>query len=216
MILIKKLNNSGMTLVELLVTFSLVMIMAIGIFNLVLEVRKDLDEKEVMKNYTTYSNDINNKIHYDLIRNKPFVITYKNSETDIWFCKYSDNSNCNVTNDILSVTYKNKSKDSSSLNSLCTIYPCAIYGYLDKNNEIDFKAISINKNIDNTNKKYGIKYNDTFESVPDEKDIDFKKDDTKIEIDDKGFFVINISFFMKGNNRDFGFKIAYPFIKQVQ
>ena len=216
MILIKKLNNSGMTLVELLVTFSLVMIMAIGIFNLVLEVRKDLDEKEVMKNYTTYSNDINNKIHYDLIRNKPFVIAYKNSETDNWFCKYSDNSNCNVTNDILSVTYKNKSKDSFSLNSLCTIYPCAIYGYLDKNNEISFKAISINKNIDNTNKKYGIKYNDTFESVPDEKDIDFKKDDTKIEIDDKGFFVINISFFMKGNNRDFGFKIAYPFIKQVQ
>ena len=216
MILIKKLNNSGMTLVELLVTFSLVMIMAIGIFNLVLEVRKDLDEKEVMKNYTTYSNDINNKIHYDLIRNKPFVIAYKNSETDNWFCKYSDNSNCNVINDILSVTYKNKSKDSFSLNSLCTIYPCAIYGYLDKNNEISFKAISINKNIDNTNKKYGIKYNDTFESVPDEKDIDFKKDDTKIEIDDKGFFVINISFFMKGNNRDFGFKIAYPFIKQVQ
>ena len=216
MILIKKLNNSGMTLVELLVTFSLVMIMAIGIFNLVLEVRKDLDDKEVMKNYTTYSNDINNKIHYDLIRNKPFVIAYKNSETDNWFCKYSDNSNCNVINDILSVTYKNKSKDSFSLNSLCTIYPCAIYGYLDKNNEISFKAISINKNIDNTNKKYGIKYNDTFESVPDEKDIDFKKDDTKIEIDDKGFFVINISFFMKGNNRDFGFKIAYPFIKQVQ
>ena len=130
-----KLNNSGMTLVELLVTFSLVMIISIGIFNLVLEVRSDMDEKSIIRDLTEYSNSINDKIHYDLIQNKPFVIAYKNDMSENWICKYIDNNNCTIVNDILSVNYKGKTANSNSLNSLCTVYPCAIYSYFDKDNK---------------------------------------------------------------------------------
>ena len=206
-----KLNNSGMTLVELLVTFSLVMIISIGIFNLVLEVRSDMDEKSIIRDLTEYSNSINDKIHYDLIQNKPFVIAYKNDMSENWICKYIDNNNCTIVNDILSVNYKGKTANSNSLNSLCTVYPCAIYSYFDKDNNISFKTISINKNESNT--KYGIKYNNTFESIPDFNKIEINKQNTKISIDDRGFFTIDLSFHMKGNDKDCGFKIAYPFTK---
>ena len=55
MILINKeyLNNKGMTLIELLVCFTLLIIISLGIFNLILEVRKDLDDKQIIKDYET-------------------------------------------------------------------------------------------------------------------------------------------------------------------
>ena len=207
-----KLNNSGMTLVELLVTFSLVMIIAIGIFNLVLEVRSDLDEKGIIRDFTEYSNNINNKIHYDLIKNKPFVITYKNNISDNWVCKYIDNNNCIITNDILSVSYKGKAANSDLLSYTCNMYPCAIYGYFDENNSIAFKTISISDKY-SANKKYGIKYNNTFESIPNVDKVEMNAQDSKIQIDDKNFFIIDFSFHVKGNDKNLGFKIAYPFIE---
>lgn len=216
MILINKeyLNNKGMTLIELLVCFTLLIIISLGIFNLILEVRKDLDDKQIIKDYTEHSNNLNNKIHYDLIKNKPFVIAYKESVNDTWICKYSNNTLCNVEGDFFSVSNGSLNKMSPSLEKLCSVYPCAIYGYIDKNNSISFKTIAINEGeeINNTN-IYGIKYDGVYESIPNEKYINFNKDKTKIEIDDKGFFVINFSFNIKGNDKDYGFKIAYPFIK---
>ena len=216
MILINKqlLNNKGMTLIELLVCFTLLIIISLGIFNLILEVKKDLDDKQIMKNYTEYSNNLNNKIHYDLIKNKPFVITYKNSVNDTWICKYSNNSLCDVSNGVISVSSGSLKKTSPSMEKLCFVYPCAVYGYVDKNNSISFKTIAINKGdkINNTS-IYGIKYDGVYESILNEEYINFNKDKTKIEIDDKGFFTINFSFSMKVNDKDYGFKIAYPFIK---
>ena len=40
------MNNKGMTLVEVLVTFSLLMVIVIGMFNLILDVKGDLDEQQ--------------------------------------------------------------------------------------------------------------------------------------------------------------------------
>ena len=216
MVLINKelLNNKGMTLIELLVCFTLLIIISLGIFNLILEVRKDLDDKQMIKDFTEYSNNLNNKIHYDLIKKKPFVIAYKGNVNDTWICKYNNNSSCNVINDSISVSSGGLNKTISSLDKLCSVYPCAIYGYIDKNNSISFKAIAINEGekINNTN-IYGIKYEGIYESIPNEEYIDFNRDKTKISIDDKGFLIINFSFSTKGNDKDYGFKIAYPFIK---
>ena len=38
------MNNKGMTLVELLITFSLLMIIVVRMFNYILDVKMDLDE----------------------------------------------------------------------------------------------------------------------------------------------------------------------------
>ena len=210
----KHLNNKGMTLIELLVCFTLLIIISFGIFNLILEVRKDLDSKQIIKEYTEYSNNINNKIHYDLIKNKPFVIAYKKSVNDTFICKYSNNTSCSIIGDAISVNYGSNNKISSSLDELCTVYPCAVYGYVNQNNDISFKTIAINKGEKiNNSKIYGIKYDKTYESIPNDEYINFNKDKSTVEIDDKGFFVISFSFSMKDNDKDYGFKIAYPFIK---
>ena len=62
------MNNKGMTLVELIVTFSLLMIIIVGMFNLIMDVKGNLDDKKMAKELTEYSSTVGNQIQYDLIR----------------------------------------------------------------------------------------------------------------------------------------------------
>lgn len=208
------MNNKGMTLVELLVTFSLLMIILFGIFNLIIDLEKDLSDKQIIKDFTEFSSFANNEIHYDLVRNKPFVIAYKENNNSSFVCKYSNGSNCFVNNNILTVNYNGNLKSSDNLEKLCNgFYPCAIYSYVLDNN-ILFSYISINNGKDTVglSSSYGINYNGTYEGI---KNFSYIKhnDDIKIEIDDNGFFVINYPLYINGNDFNYGFKIAYPFIK---
>ena len=62
-----KINNKGMTLVELLVTFSLLLIIVVGLYNLILEVKFQIEDKQIVKDTIEYSSLINNEIHYNLL-----------------------------------------------------------------------------------------------------------------------------------------------------
>ena len=53
------MNNKGMTLVELLVTFSLLLVIIVGMFNLIMEVKNDFDDKRIGKDFTEYSSNMN-------------------------------------------------------------------------------------------------------------------------------------------------------------
>lgn len=216
-------NNKGMTLVELLVTFSLLLVLVIGMFNLIMEVKTQLDEKQVAKDFTEYSSMINNDIHYDLLKKKPFAIAYKNNNSSSWKCVE------NIEGDCLSKSgsgfefglkidgnYIEELKTFSELEDLCSnIYPCAVYAY-KSGTGIEFKTIALNKagsNNDSDNKllqKHGIKYNDVYESIPDQEYVEFKSDPSIEYVDNKSL-VIDFSFYMIEHDKNYGFKIAYPF-----
>ena len=197
----RPLNNKGMTLTELLVAITLVMVMIIGMFNLISNVRKELVHTEMIKSFNDYSNLINNKIHNDLIKNKPFAIVYKNE--DNFVCTALSTSKCIIENESVTVSINNKTQ-TKNIKDICT-NNCAIYSYLENNN-IVFKSIILDVK--------GITYDDVLEVIPNK--VKFltgpeEKEDNKmyIKIDQNGFFVINYPFFDESTN--YGFKIAYPF-----
>lgn len=214
------LNNKGMTLVELLVTFSLLLVLVIGMFNLIMEVKTQLDEKQVAKDFTEYSSMINNDIHYDFLKKKPFAIVYKNKSEDDWKYQYNSEGSCSL---LEGSKYSFRLEDSSfkeeksftQLTELCSnIYPCAVYAY-KSGTGIEFKTIALNKagNNDSDNellKKHGIKYNDVYESIPDQEYVEFKSEPSIKYVDNKSL-VIDFSFYMIEHDKNYGFKIAYPF-----
>ena len=59
-------------------------------------------------------------------------------------------------------------------------------------------------------KKHGIKYNDVYESIPDQEYVEFKSDPSIEYVDNKSL-VIDFSFYMIEHDKNYGFKIAYPF-----
>lgn len=239
------MNNKGMTLVELLVTFSLLLVLVIGMFNLILEVKFQLDEKQIAKDLTEYSSVINNDIHYDLLRNKPFAIAYKNKSSDNWVCNANKEETCN--GNTAGYTFKPEdfttgiTKSTTELNDSCNnIYPCAVYAYVS-GSTIEFKTIALNeatKNITNTTKeddkkllsKHGIYYDGVYESIPDQEFIEVKGEfimdsngkliknpGEKLEIKiENGLFIINFPVCIIENDKNYGFKIAYPFVKQEE
>ena len=199
------MNNKGMTLVELIVAFAIVMIIILGIFNLTVSIRKDLNIKAAIREAEEYANLVNTKVHYALIEDKPFLIAIKDSDTSTWICKYEDGTNCNVSN-YIEVNYKNKKSTSDLVKTICAdTYPCTIYAYLD-NDTIKYKYIFVK----NTDKK-GISALDTFRALPSNELITFKED-MKMEIKD-GMYIFDYPLHIKNGKEDFGFKIAYPFIK---
>lgn len=229
------MNNKGMTLVELLVTFSLLLVLVIGMFNLILEVKFQLDEKQIAKDLTEYSSVINNEIHYDLLRNKPFAIAYKNKNAD-WECKKQDGKSCaNEAGFIFDSSATNGSILTTKLeNEYCkNIYPCAVYAYVS-GGAISYKTIALNEaGTDGTSEllsKHGIYYDGVYESIPDQEFIEVKGEfimdsngkliknpGEKLEIKiENGLFIINFPVCIIENDKNYGFKIAYPFVKQEE
>lgn len=231
------MNNKGMTLVELLVTFSLLLVLVIGMFNLILEVKFQLDEKQIAKDLTEYSSVINNEIHYNLLRNKPVAIAYKNTTGSSWECITKSGVRCSENS--VETGFIFDSALSSNFDKSCkNIYPCAVYAYVS-GNSISYKTIALNeatKNItDTTNKddkkllsKHGIYYDGVYESIPDQEFIEvrgelimdsngklIKNPGEKLEIKiENGLFIINFPIYIIENDKNYGFKIAYPFVKQ--
>lgn len=223
------MNNKGMTLVELIVTFSLLLIIVVGLYNLVLEVKFEMDEKQVAKDLTEYSSTMNNDIHYNLLKDEPNLIYVANSK-NAWSCASKDGSSCTVNN-------------TTTLNGYCQgIYPCAVYYYGDGNK--NYKVIALNEaTSDNYNpdgssnpetnellKQNGIYYNGVYEPLPDPEDSEVRNiavvedsdNDGEIEAEtpeddrpyiklENGLFIINFAFYMIDGDTNYGFKIAYPF-----
>lgn len=229
-----KLNNKGMTLVELLVTFSLLLVIVVGMFNLIMEVKFELDDKRIIKDFTEYSATINNDIHYNLLRDKPFAILIKSdSELNSIEGKYEWNTcnvntlgGCECNKDVGCVFKSNQlnksvSKSFNELDDMCqNIFPCAVYFYKD-GEAISNKAIALNiagtNIVEGTNddvkdllNKHGIYYKGVFESIPNQ---DYISSDINAEMKmtPEGVFVIEVSYSLIEHDKNNGFKIAYPF-----
>lgn len=215
-------NNKGMTLVELIVTFSLLLIIIIGMFNIIMEIKSQLDEKQIAKDFTEYSATMNNKIHYEFIKSsdkKPNSFAYKNSADSEWHTKGKASENDNKI-----ILFSNNAQLISTLNSECKeTFPCIIYGnYEDSNTE---KVLAIQ--VPNDDKEYGIYYDGVFEPVPNQDYLDINKitegsqSDTdsseeneivEIKVSDSSEPAsnINITFplYIKGHTKNYGFKIS--------
>lgn len=235
------MNNKGMTLVELLVTFSLLLVIIVGMFNLIMEVKNDFDDKRIGRDFTEYSSNMNSSIQYDLIKNKPFAILYKNEVNEAEWKSISTMSGSSFTSSDNNTTYTANylsGMNSESINPTkeChDIYPCLIYAYVDNNKKILTKTIGLNKGDSSKNgvlAKSGIYYNDVFESIPDQEFVDIQdsssfstdEDDdandgietTKVEIvyKENGMLVINFPYRLVEHDENYGFKIVYPFFAQ--
>lgn len=230
------MNNKGMTLVELLVTFSLLLVIIVGMFNLIMEVKNDFDDKRIGRDFTEYSSNMNSSIQYDLIKNKPFAILYKNEVNEAAWKSISTMVGSDFTSSDNNTTYVAKYSGMSSENikpaEKChEIYPCLIYAYVD-GNEILTKTIGLNKGDSSKSDvlaKSGIYYNDVFESIPNQEFVDIQdsssfstdEDDdandgietTKVEIvyKENGMLVINFPYRLVEHDENYGFKIVYPF-----
>lgn len=235
------MNNKGMTLVELLVTFSLLLVIIVGMFNLIMKVKNDFDDKRIGKDFTEYSSNMNSSIQYDLIKNKPFAILYKNNASDPW-TSVSTRGGYDFASSDNNTTYVAKYSGMSSENikpaEKChKIYPCLIYAYVDNNKQILTKTIGLNKgdlsksdlSKSDVLAKSGIYYNDVFESIPNQEFVDIQdsssfstdEDDdandgietTKVEIVYKKneMLVINFPYRLVEHDENYGFKIVYPF-----
>ena len=59
----KKLNNKGITIVELIISFTLLMIIAMGMLNVVNEIRSFANQKLEEKKVTEFKNDLYKGFH---------------------------------------------------------------------------------------------------------------------------------------------------------
>lgn len=231
------MNNKGMTLVELLVTFSLLLVIIVGMFNLIMEVKNSFDEKRIAKEFTSFSSSMNSSIQSDLIKNSPPAILYKNNASDSWTSVSTNSiafssSNGGVTYSIEGI---NETININPSEQCKYIYPCLIYAYASDVNKVSIKTIGLNKGDSSKSdgdvlKKSGIYYNDVFESIPNQDFVDIQDSssystdeddeandgfkDTKVEIkydEETRMLVINFPYRLVEHDENYGFKIVYPF-----
>ena len=213
-----KLNNKGMSLVELIITFTAFMVIMIGVYNLIIDSKESLRDKELIKNVTDYSSFRNNEIHYDLITNKPFSVVIKKSINDGFKCM---NKNCSIDKNSVDVSYNNKIKKIGLgllKKDYCKdIYPCAVYFYNNKN-EIGTVTIALNASKDSKigpGILYGKELDVKYKKIPNVSDVTIntssKNNNSNVYIDYKdNLFIINYPYYLK-DQINYGFKIVYPF-----
>ena len=217
------MNNKGMTIVELIVTFSLLLVIVVGMFNLITDVKLELENKQIGKDFTEYSSTIGNKIQYDFLNSKIGSIAFKKSGSE-WSCVNKSGPCESITG---GYKFDTQSKTIDELDSMCKdIAPCIVYSYKNGNND-EFRVIGLNIKPSGPGSlaKYGIYYNDVFEAIPDQDYVEIKNvinvSDSDDEEDvvaklpeasyDNGLFVIDFPFYLVDNNKNYGFKIVYSF-----
>ena len=220
------MNNKGMTIVELIVTFSLLLVIVVGMFNLITDVKLELENKQIGKDFTEYSSTIGSKIQYDFLNSVVDSIAFKNSSNE-WSCVNRSGPCVGGTNG--EYMFGNESITLGELNSMCKdITPCIVYSYKDGSaNKTRVIGLNIKPNESGALAKYGIYYNDVFEAIPDQDYVEIKNvinvSDSDGEEDvvaklpearydnDNRLFVIDFPFYLVDNNKNYGFKIVYSF-----
>ena len=229
------MNNKGMTLVELIVTFSLLMIIIVGMFNLIMDVKGNLDDKKMAKELTEYSSTIGNQIQYDLIRKTVNSIGYKNSSSESWNVLERTESGVELRtltsdNDEVQFDYRGSNAGimyESRLNSMCkNIFPCVVYSYegepLNDTGSVEVKFETIAINIPETinpsgdpENKLGIYYDGVFEALPYQENVDMSlpksSDDEKYVSLSEDMFSMNIPIKIIDQEGNYGFKVVKLF-----
>lgn len=172
----KNINNKGMTLVELLITFSLLMVVVVGMFNLILDIKLDLDDKQIVKSYIDYSSYYAHNVNLNLIKNKPYMIFIKESSTSAvcmtnkgencdtninkfeYYCNSEKPSDCRSVKNCAAVQNSSTPYDqkfcidssSETFSKMCgRIYPCAIAVY-NSSGDLPIKYMAIAINVPNS------------------------------------------------------------------
>lgn len=221
------MNNKGMTLVELIVTFALLLVIVVGMFNLIMDVKLELDNKQIAKDFTEYSSTMANKIQYDFVNSDVLSIAYKNSSGDSFKCYSSSNASGCSPDESSSVVLDSDSYNPTKLDALCKgIYPCIVYSY-DEHLIAKTRVIGLNINPSGSGSlsKYGIYYDNVFEAIPDGEYVEFRNivdisnsdDDEDVVVTgpeikyENELFVIDFPFYLVDNDTNYGFKIVVPF-----
>ena len=74
----KKLNNKGLSIVEFIVVFVMLMILTTGMMNIIIKLKDNNNEKELTRELLTYKNSITKLINDDLIYNNTRYILLTN------------------------------------------------------------------------------------------------------------------------------------------
>ena len=136
----KKLNNKGITLVELVVTFAIAMVLIIGMMNVIVDFKDDIALNTVKKDLVEYQSSMTYLIENDLIKKKLVSIT--DNTTDNKYLNYTLTFQDN-TNKVLIVDLTNK----------LIKYDNIIYDIPDKN-YVEFRDKAIfydEENVDSKN-----------------------------------------------------------------
>ncbi len=231
------MNNKGMTLVELIVTFALLMAVVIGLYNLILSVKNQMEEREVAKEVNAYSSITNNHIHYNLLKAEPKYLFIKSSSNSKWELvttshTYDDNENISLENG--SYNYNTKTFNE---NYCHMIYPCLIYVNENTKN-LGVVALLDREYAQSTNspdflktKDYGVLYGEKsvdgststiiYDPLPDTLDLmplSFTIDPTGSDktyityYSDERILEINYPLFITDNPKNYGFRISYPLV----
>ena len=234
------MNNKGMTLVELIVTFSLLMIVVIGMFNLIMDVKGNLDDKKMVKELIEYSSTVGHQIQYDFIKNDVITIAYKeyNDSDANWQVKRLVKKDGKYDVDKITLTSSETAQfdeddnynfklDKTFLDKKCqSIFPCVVYSY--KTDEtVKFKTIAINipdtiKPSGTPQEKLGIYYNDVFEALPYQENVNMRlavsseeNSSNYINYDDEtSVFSMNIPIKIVDQEDNYGFKVVRILKKQ--
>lgn len=81
----KKLNNKGITLVELIVSFAILMVVVIGMLNVIINFKEMINEKKFLQEMTEYKTTLTYEINRDLIE-KGFI-SIEDCSTSLIECK---------------------------------------------------------------------------------------------------------------------------------
>ena len=227
------MNNKGMTLVELIVTFSLLMIIIVGMFNLIMDVKGNLDDKKMAKELTEYSSTVGNQIQYDLIRRSVISIGYKDSDDGGWSVLERVNNTVKLKTlisdtDLAQFSDSNDDKSALQLNEMCKdIFPCVVYSYegepLNDTGSVKVKfetiAINIPKTINpsgDSKYKFGIYYDNVFEALPYQENVDMTLPESSDDYEkyvslSEDIFSMNIPIKIIDQEGNYGFKVVKLF-----
>lgn len=95
----KRINNKGISLVELIITFALLMVIIIGMLNIVNSIKSDVNDKEMIRKITQFNTDIVTTIQKKLLNNKFNTLTDCDNQELNSICKkivFSDNTSTEI------------------------------------------------------------------------------------------------------------------------
>lgn len=234
------MNNKGMTLVELIVTFSLLMIVVIGMFNLIMDVKGNLDDKKMAKELIEYSSTVGHQIQYDFIKNDVITIAYKEyDDSDAgWQIKRLVKEDGKYGVNEITLTSSGTAQfdedgtgefklSKATLEKQCQfIFPCVVYSY-KTDEKVKLKTIAINipdtiKPSGTPKEKLGIYYDDVFEALPYQENVDMSfavssegNGSNYINYDDDtSVFSINVPIKIVDQENNYGFKVVRILKKQ--
>lgn len=193
----KKINNKGMTVVEIIVCFALASIIIVSMFELLNSYKNKEDEESFKTSINTYKTTLTKVIYDDIIKNHGVSKAESNQSGDTFVIRLTFKNN--TTKDIevynktmcITITRDSNHRRIETPNQICRCLETDSNGECIKTNEL---------NIDTVNSEYYVIYGEEKYSLPKISGLTFN--DIIAEQKDNGFIVIHIGL----NHNDYGNK----------